>query len=497
MELTLSGTNATINKVTMNYTGDFIIPSSIFIGSTRYYITIIGSDSFYNCKTLANLTIPEGITTIERNAFESSSVTGHVVIPKTVTSIGYDIFARCLGLTEVTILGPITTWGGDHSDGEGAFVRCTNLKKVNLAEGITVIGECAFQNCSSLEEIIIPNSVQTIGHYAFEYCSSATTVSIGSGVTKIYRYTFRGLSSATNIYFYNSMDSVFHWGSGTFGSGNANAVYWFKTQADLDVALASTAEFTTTNFELILNKIFLEVNGGQEMAEITITPDMTTYGTLPTPTRENYIFVGWYLESTFITEIKTNTPLASQEDHTIYARWVKACNLTVNPSLNGQILVISEDYLLTDVVAYQQIIKLYAIAIPGKAFSHWEIEGELFTDTKLTQNPLEFSATNDLIITAYFIDSVSGIAITSTYGGTALIVGADFDNLTNEDEIIVRANISVENYEFAGWYLSGDMENCLSMAMSQKFKKSLIFNKQLIAVFRPISNLNLNTSLNN
>ncbi len=82
-----------------------IIPNSI---------KIIGINAFRNCK-FTNITIPEGVTSIEKGAF-----------------------CGCKGLTNITIPEGVTRIGAD------AFLNCDNLKTVTLSKTIECIARSAF-----------------------------------------------------------------------------------------------------------------------------------------------------------------------------------------------------------------------------------------------------------------------------------------------------------------------------------------------------------------
>lgn len=89
---------------------------------------------FYQCRSLKNVVIPEG-----------------------VTSIGYQAFMDCDNLTSITI--PRTV----RSIGHFALSYCDSLSEVHFLDGITSIGEEVLQMNPNLTNIMIPASVTSIG----------------------------------------------------------------------------------------------------------------------------------------------------------------------------------------------------------------------------------------------------------------------------------------------------------------------------------------------
>ena len=66
-----------------------------------------------------------------------------------------------------------------------AFMRCSNLERVSLPEGIISIGNNAFESCKKLSSINIPEGVTSIGSRAFSWCSSLSSINIPASVLKI------------------------------------------------------------------------------------------------------------------------------------------------------------------------------------------------------------------------------------------------------------------------------------------------------------------------
>lgn len=77
------------------------------------------------------------------------------------------------------------------------------------------------------------------------------------------------------------------------------------------------AKWTANVYTLTYN-----VNGGNSISPSSKTITYgETYGTLPTPTRTNYIFLGWYTGADTGTKVTSDTIYTIPGDSIIYARW--------------------------------------------------------------------------------------------------------------------------------------------------------------------------------
>jgi hypothetical protein len=79
------------------------------------------------------------------------------------------------------------------------FYDCSQLKTVNLDEGVEEIGESAFEGCTSIYEILIPPAVKSIMGGAFGRCSQLTTVILGEGLEEIGKSAFGDCRSLHEI----------------------------------------------------------------------------------------------------------------------------------------------------------------------------------------------------------------------------------------------------------------------------------------------------------
>ena len=175
-------------------------------------VTTIAYAAFESCTSLTSITIPNNVTSIDVNAFSNCTSLEHIlvnsnnesfssdgialynkdktllievpkgatsfVIPNSVTTIGYNAFESCKNLTSVTIPDSVASIS-DH-----AFGNCTKLTNITIPDSVTLIGEQAFSNCESLISITIPNSVTSIGSLVFHYSHKLTSITFNGTLTQ-------------------------------------------------------------------------------------------------------------------------------------------------------------------------------------------------------------------------------------------------------------------------------------------------------------------------
>lgn len=126
------------------------------------------------------------------------AIKGSASIPEGVTSVNGEAFRGRAELTGISIPDSVT------SIGERAFKDCTSLQSVTIGNKVTAIGGYAFRNCKSLAEISIPDGVISVGNGAFAGCTNLKNVAIGKGVTAIGSGAFAG-ANLESVTFENSV----------------------------------------------------------------------------------------------------------------------------------------------------------------------------------------------------------------------------------------------------------------------------------------------------
>lgn len=163
---------------------NIVLPTKATINETEYDITTVGSNVL---KKLAGtegidltVTIPEGYTTIEGEAFKNCYGLKSITIPGSVTAINYNAFDGCKDLAAVTF----ADGSADLSFGNKVFLNCTSLNNLTLPARLSNAGYGSFQGCTALSNLTVDSS------------STALVVQDGS----LYEKNSDGVSYTMNTY---------------------------------------------------------------------------------------------------------------------------------------------------------------------------------------------------------------------------------------------------------------------------------------------------------
>ena len=157
-------------------------------------VTTIGDEAFQSCTGLRNLTLGNSVTTIGQNVFEDCPSLTSMVIPSSVKSIGAGIFTSCDNLSSITVESGSTAY--DSRNNCNAIIETASntliagCKNTVIPATVTTIGGYAFEGCTGLTSIVIPNSVTTIGERAFFGCTNLASITLPSSLTSIGYWAF-------------------------------------------------------------------------------------------------------------------------------------------------------------------------------------------------------------------------------------------------------------------------------------------------------------------
>ena len=191
-----------------SYSGDITIPETVEYEDFTYNVTSIGSSAFQNCRGLTSVTIGNSVTSIGADAFNGCSQLTAVHISDIAAWCGITFantysnplnYAHHLYLNEEEITN-LNIPDGVTSINDDAFFGCSGLTSVTIGNSVTSIGAGAFAYCSGLTSVSIPNFVTSIGGAAFSHCSGLTSVTIGNSVTSIGAGAFNGCSHLTSVH---------------------------------------------------------------------------------------------------------------------------------------------------------------------------------------------------------------------------------------------------------------------------------------------------------
>lgn len=217
-----------------------------------------------------DVTIPDGVTTINSSAFNSRTGLTSVSIPSSVTSIDAYAFAGCSDLTEIWVDPQNTAYASEdgvlfnhardtlivYPAGKPgiyslpncvtalesfAFGGCSKLTAIQVGpdnvsfssidgvlftrsqktliaypagrqgsyqipQGVICVKEYAFNNCQGLTMVTIPDTAAIIGRCAFQHSANLTSITIPKSVTVIRNSAFDNCTGLKNVSYTGTED---------------------------------------------------------------------------------------------------------------------------------------------------------------------------------------------------------------------------------------------------------------------------------------------------
>ncbi len=185
--------------------GDFVIEDGVLVEYTGAGGTVV---------------VPDGVIEIGAEAFygflNEFSPRFEVVLPDSVKVIGERAFMESY-LSSINLPEGLTTIEDE------AFSECTQLTSIDLPDSLKTIGYAAFDYCTKLSSVTLPSGLKEIGQNAFSFCPISRVdvpagVTLGRGAfvsTQVEKATIGGKAptkEALTAYFY---DTPIYYGVGS------------------------------------------------------------------------------------------------------------------------------------------------------------------------------------------------------------------------------------------------------------------------------------------
>ena len=307
-------------------------------------ITEVGARAFKGCTALEGVTLPASVTKVGERAFQgcTSLERAEFAAPSSLVELGAGVFERCSALREIALPKGLSAVPND------AFSGCGSLAKVGFAKDAALmsIGDLAFYGCA-FSAVRLPSSLQSVGKYAFAGCPNLQAAELPDAVTTLGEGAF-SLSLALkvaslgagitvvpdNAFFGCPLETIFAAGPVT----TINKLNSFKLEIKdtAYVVLPDTADFDT-RAKVWTDAGFKNVGRVQTSYKVTFdenNPSATeepaktnlAYGTKltapdPPPTREDYMFTGWYRDAAATARWDFDADVMPPYDVVLYAGW--------------------------------------------------------------------------------------------------------------------------------------------------------------------------------
>ena len=489
-------------------------------------LTKVDVGAFMDCTSLKNITLPDSTWIIGMKAFANCSSLQTFYIPKGTVTIGNMVFAGCKELTSFTVgsgnytfaaedgvlmnaektqllyypakkgtsyvvpdsvteIGPFAFAGGNTLTSinlnnvtmlrMGAFGKCTSLtnitaNKLEIIEG-GVVDDTAWKAVQTGDKILLGDvllsyqgmetdlvleNINSIAPYAFAGNENLESVTLTRGIISIGAHAFDQCKNLENVYICNNADVVQVMDATFDGNAENRMIY-----VPYPFVYEYNSEFYGCDFNAHETVVTYDSKGGSACEEDTVY--YQDYLTLPTPTKEGYTFIGWYMNEAYTGDLWSSNARWNilLDEVTLYAKWSSnSYNVVYNPedsaisradmgSESGDVEFGSPDY--------QFIVPTRR----GYIFNGW------FTERNGAGTQVSDAEGNGLIVWNYASDTAiyaswTVIEYTITYhldGGVCQ--NPNPETYTIETETFALYNPVKESYNFKGWFdeLTGEKSN--------------------------------------
>ena len=165
-----------------------IIPETLF----NKKVSVIGEAAFLFNHNVKKISVPDTVTTIEKDAFRTCDNLEEVHLGSNVQVLEDLVFFDDEKLKTVNIPSSLLYVG------KSCFSH-TGLTSVSFPMDVCVIDQNAFNECTALQSAVLPSKLDNINDLVFYGCSSLKSITIPNTVCAIHMGAFRGCSALKNL----------------------------------------------------------------------------------------------------------------------------------------------------------------------------------------------------------------------------------------------------------------------------------------------------------
>lgn len=271
------------------------------------------------------------------------------------------------------------------------------------------------------------------------------------------------------------------WEGHTFAGWYTNETGGSRVTMD---TIASQSMDLVARWDVDTYEVTYDANGGTVNGDSTDSVDIeqnARIGALPTPTRQDYSFLGWFTARTGGTQITTSTRVTG--DITYYAHWSRNAYTVTFDATDG---FVNGNSVIT-VEPQSTVTNIPTASADGKVFVGWFLDREgntpFTSDTVITESIIVYAVWED-------IDENTSATVTfDAQGG----VSSELNRVVVKNEAVgALPTATYEGYTFLGWYTRPTSGS--RVTASTLIENDITFYAHWVEGDTPVTSLALNHS---
>ena len=274
--------------------------------------------------TESNITIPKQlqnheVTMIGSQSFKDNKSLEKIEISTNISTIDWMAFAGCTNLVEVDFAEPSKIEVLPFE----LFVNCSNLTTINIPSSVKEIKLQCFAGCTALTHVVIPEGVELIGRQAFSECTNLQSIKIPSSIVE------SGIPNGGDTPIKGVAKGAF------WKCDKLSKVYYNGTQEQWNKIVDYEADTQTTVTGQTRDNSVLKKDGVVSFNKCNVTFAMNGHGDalaaqtvytggklekVADPTDPDYTFDGWYTDAARTNPFDIENDTISH-DTVLYAKW--------------------------------------------------------------------------------------------------------------------------------------------------------------------------------